>query len=97
MALQDQSLVSTDPDVMGGAPVFAGTRVPVDVVLSSLAEGIELQRLKNSYPFLTDAHIMAAKAYEAVRPRRGRPRRLSELNQDLRRNVTRVVKREELK
>lgn len=93
---QAESLVSTDPEVMGGTPVFAGTRVPLDVVLASLAEGISMERLKNSYPFLTEAHINAAKVYETVRPRRGRPRRLSELNPKLPRKVTRVVKRVDL-
>lgn len=90
---QAVSLVCTDPQVMCGEPVFAGTRAPVSTVLSSLAAGIALDRLKASYPFLTDAHIEAAKVYEAVHPRRGRPRRLGDINPGLVRRVTRVVKR----
>ena len=87
------ALVTTDPEVMDGVPVFAGTRVPIGIVLGSLAVGIGLDRLKASYPFLTEAHIQSAKVYEAVHPRRGRPRRISEVNPQLPRRITRVVKR----
>ena len=34
-----QSAVSRDPDIMGGAPVFAGTRVPVQTLLDYLEAG----------------------------------------------------------
>lgn len=91
---QAAALVVSDPDILGGAAVFAGTRVPIDTVLSSLATGIDLERLQASYPFLTPAHVQAARVYEVVHPRRGRPRRLSEVNPQLQpRRVTRVVKR----
>jgi uncharacterized protein (DUF433 family) len=90
---QADALVSTDPDIMGGVPVFAGTRVPISTVLSSLASGIDLDRLKASYPFLTEAHIQSAEVYEAVHPRRGRPRRIADLNPELPRRTVRVVKR----
>ncbi|CQR30278.1 conserved hypothetical protein [Thiomonas arsenitoxydans] len=90
---QAEALVTTDQEVMDGAAVFAGTRVPVDIVLGSLAAGIDMGRLKASYPFLTEAHIQSAKVYNEVHPRRGRPRRISEANPGLPRRVTRVVKR----
>lgn len=90
---QADALVTTDPEIMGGVPVFAGTRVPISTVLSSLASGIDLDRLKASYPFLTEAHIESAKVYEAVHPRRGRPRRIADLNPELPRRVVRVVQR----
>ena len=66
-------LISVDPDVMGGTPVFAGTRVPVEPVLASVKEGIERKRIERAYPFLTDKHLEAAKVYVSVHPRRGRP------------------------
>jgi uncharacterized protein (DUF433 family) len=80
---QAKALVATNAEVMGGTPVFAGSRVPLDVILSSLAKGITLDRLKMSYPFLTEVHIQAAEVYMSVHPPRGRPRRLAELNPDL--------------
>lgn len=60
------AFVTTDPEVMGGTTVFAGTRVPVSVVLGSIAAGIPLDRLMASYPFLTEAHIQAAMLFEAT-------------------------------
>lgn len=68
--------IVSDPEIMGGAPVFAGTRVPIDTVISSLAAGVEFERLKSSWPFLTESLIEDAQVYLKVHPRRGRPRRL---------------------
>jgi uncharacterized protein (DUF433 family) len=90
---QADTLVTTDPEVMGGLPVFAGTRVPVDTVLATLTAGIVLDRLKTSYPFLTEAHIRSAKVYEAVHPRRGRPRRIADVNPEFAPRSTQLVRR----
>lgn len=56
-------LVSANPRVMGGLPVFAGTRVPIETILSSLAAGVDLEELELSHPFLTPAYLEAAQAY----------------------------------
>jgi uncharacterized protein (DUF433 family)/transcriptional regulator with XRE-family HTH domain len=64
-------LVIANPKVMGGIPVFAGSRVPIEIVLSSLKAGVDLEELKLSYPFLTPAHIEAARAYEQEHPNGG--------------------------
>jgi uncharacterized protein (DUF433 family) len=77
---------------MGGAAVFFGTRVPLDVVLGSIAAGISMDRLKASYPFLTETHIQAARVYDEVHPRRGRPRRLADTNPTMEQRVKRVVR-----
>jgi len=34
-----RQLVTSDPEIMGGTPVFMGTRIPVDVVANILAQG----------------------------------------------------------
>jgi len=49
--------------------------------------------VREGYPFLNEAHIQAAKVYEEVHPRRGRPRRFADVNPELSRRVTRVIKR----
>lgn len=89
---QAEALVTTDVQVLGGAPVFAGTRVPIDSVLASLDAGVELPRLQESFAFLTQAHVGAARVYAQVHPRRGRPRRLGELNPQAVRRSARVVR-----
>jgi len=89
---QADTLVVTDPEILGGTPVFAGTRVPSEVVLGSLAAGIGLDRLQDSYPFLTEAHIESAQVFALVHPRRGRPRRLADLSPALEPRIMRVVR-----
>jgi len=71
--------VSVDERVMGGLPVFRGTRVPIDFVLASVEEGIDFDRLKNSYPFLTTKLIEAAMIYAQILPRRAPPRRVDDV------------------
>lgn len=77
------SQITVDEQVLGGTPVFKGTRVPIEVVLASLDAGVTLERLRESYDFLTPALIDAAKTYTRARPTRGRSRRLSEINSAL--------------
>lgn len=71
-----ERLIVENQDVMNGLPCFVGTRVPIDMVLPSVDAEVEWDRLLASYPFLTQAHIDAARVYAQVHPRRGRPRRL---------------------
>lgn len=85
-------LVTSDAQVMGGAPCFAGTRVPIESILASLDDGETMERLQASYPFLTEAHVDAARVYQLVHPRRGRPRRISERNPALKPHLSKVVK-----
>jgi uncharacterized protein (DUF433 family) len=89
---QAEALITTDAQVMGGAPIFAGTRVPIDTVLPSLDVGVDLPRLQASFPFLTQAHVGAVRVYAEVHLRRGRPRRLADVNPDAVRRNTRVVR-----
>lgn len=86
------ALVSSDAEVMNGVPCFSGTRVPTEGVLASLDEGVDLARLQVSYPFLTPAHIEAARVYLQVHPKRGRPRRLGHAHPGLRTASSRVVR-----
>jgi len=72
-----QQFVTSDPEILGGVPVFAGTRVPVDTVMASLKKGIDRKRILRAYPFLTDEHLEAARIYSEVHPRRGRPTKTS--------------------
>lgn len=51
--------------VCGGQLCAKGTRVPVAVILNSLAEGASEATILRSYPTLTPAHIRAAIAYAA--------------------------------
>ncbi|OWQ84124.1 hypothetical protein CDN99_24915 [Roseateles aquatilis] len=71
-------LVISDPEILGGTPCFMHTRVPIDAVLATLDSGEDPASIQVDYPFLTEAHIDAARIYSAVHPRRGRPRQPSD-------------------
>ena len=67
-------LVVSDPDIMGGDPVFRGTRVPVHMIAELVAKGSTAAELVESYPRLTGEMIRLAPVYAAAYPLRGRPR-----------------------
>lgn len=87
-----EAVVETSDEVMDGAPVFKGTRVPLDVVTTSLAKGISFERVRASYEFLTPELAEAAKVYELVHPRRGRRRSIAEVHPDWVISQRRVVR-----
>lgn len=45
-----QTIISRSPDVMSGAPVFAGTRVPVQSLIDYLAGGHPLEDFLEDFP-----------------------------------------------
>jgi len=55
-----ESVVRCDPDVLGGTPVFAGTRVPVKNLLDYLAAGDSLDRFLDHFPSITREQAVAA-------------------------------------
>jgi len=59
-------MISTDPRVMHGQAVIAGTRVPVSVILDCLAAGMTAEEITAEYPTVTVAGVRAAAAYGAA-------------------------------
>ena len=59
------SLITTDPEILGGKPVIAGTRISVQLILEKLRDGWSIQDLLDDYPHLTREQIIAAIAYAA--------------------------------
>jgi uncharacterized protein (DUF433 family) len=68
-------LVVSDPEILGGDPVFRGTRVPVHLIAELAAAGSPASELLESYPRLTAEMILLAPVYAAAYPLRGRPRK----------------------
>lgn len=66
--------VVADPEVMGGEPVFRGTRIPVHAVAEMVDQGADEAELLAGYPSLTPEMIRFATLYAGAWPRRGRPR-----------------------
>ena len=48
--MEANDIVSRDPNVMNGALVFAGTRVPVDTLIKHLAAGDSLEDFLTDFP-----------------------------------------------
>ena len=52
-------VVTTAPDVMGGTPVFPGTRVPVQTLLDFLEAGDSIDDFLAGFPTVTREHVVA--------------------------------------
>ena len=57
--------LSSNAQICGGDLCASGTRIPVTVILDSLAEGSSHDEILASYPSLLPHHIQAALAYAA--------------------------------
>ncbi|MBX9825196.1 MAG: DUF433 domain-containing protein [Xanthobacteraceae bacterium] len=53
------AVVSRDSDVMGGAPVFAGTRVPVQTLLDYLEAGDTIDEFLAGFPTVSREQVIA--------------------------------------
>jgi uncharacterized protein (DUF433 family) len=62
-----------DPQVVGGEPVFKGTRVTLKTVLASLAEGAPTAEILADFPTLSEADVRAAIAFAATSAQEGSP------------------------
>ena len=62
MLAQEKEVITKDPDVLGGTPVFRGTRVPFQTLLDYLEGGQTLHELLDDFP--TVSHEAAIHALE---------------------------------
>ncbi|MGD8625852.1 MAG: DUF433 domain-containing protein [Anaerolineae bacterium] len=53
------------PDLHHGDPCIKGTRIPVAMIVGSLADGMTMDQIREAYPQLADEDIRAALAYAA--------------------------------
>lgn len=54
------SLIQSDPGIMMGKPVVAGTRITVESILEKLAAGESIDQLLAAHPRLTRDAVLAA-------------------------------------
>ena len=57
--------IISDPDVMMGKPVIAGTRLTVELVLEKMAAGETIEQILTAHPRLTRESILAALQFAA--------------------------------
>ena len=54
------SVVHSDPEILGGTPVFVGTRVPFQTLLDYLEAGDPLDEFLDDFPTVTRQQAIAA-------------------------------------
>ncbi len=55
--------IISDPQVMMGKPIVAGTRITVELILEELSHGKSIDQLMDAYPTLNKEGILAALDY----------------------------------
>ena len=60
-----KGIIQSDPSVMMGKPVIAGTRITVELILEKLAAGETVEQILEAHPRLTQEAIRAALAFAA--------------------------------
>jgi uncharacterized protein (DUF433 family) len=59
MSMLPTPLITSSPDRLGGTPVFAGTRVPVQSLLDYLEAGHPLDHFLEEFPSVSREHAIA--------------------------------------
>ncbi|GET43586.1 DUF433 domain-containing protein [Microseira wollei] len=57
--LTNNQIVSSSPEVMGGTPVFTGTRVPVQTLLDYLKAGESIDEFLDGFPTVTRKQVIS--------------------------------------
>ena len=66
----DSELIQSDPAVLMGKPVVAGTRITVELILEKLSAGETMDQILEAHPRLTREGVLAALDFAAQAPHR---------------------------
>ena len=58
--MKETSIVRSDPNILGGTPVFVGTRVPVQALIDYIEGGHSLNAFLDDFPTVTRDMAIAA-------------------------------------
>lgn len=59
MAPSKPPLISATPEILGGTPVFGGTRVPVQTLIEYLEGGQSIDEFLDGFPTVSRAQVIA--------------------------------------
>ena len=69
-------VINIDPEILGGTPVFIGTRVPIETLFDHLEEGASLDEFLDDFPTVTReqavevlemaGHILTAPNFDSI-------------------------------
>jgi uncharacterized protein (DUF433 family) len=58
-ALELGAIINRDPEIMGGEPVFMGTRVPIQTFFDYLEAGHSVDRFLDGFPSVTHVQVLS--------------------------------------
>jgi uncharacterized protein (DUF433 family) len=62
--------ITIDPEILGGTPVFRGTRVPVDALLNNLEAGVSIDEFLENFPTVSRAQVLEVIKFSSATLRR---------------------------
>ena len=70
------AIVHSDPDILGGTPVFQGTRVPLRTLIDYVENDHSIEEFLDAFPTVSREQAVAAldAAYKALSDRARTPR-----------------------
>lgn len=67
--------IVSNPDVLGGEPVFRGTRIPLQHVAALFRKSISEKEISEDFPALSSRDLAYARLFSRLGERPGRPRK----------------------
>ena len=65
MRIDWHKYVAVDPELHHGEPCIKGTRIPVSMIVGSVADGMSFDEILDAYPQLKKESIQAALSYQS--------------------------------
>jgi uncharacterized protein (DUF433 family) len=72
----NNSVINIDPEILGGTPVFRGTRVPIESLFDHLEEGVSLDEFLDDFPTVSKeqavevlemaGHVLTARNFDSI-------------------------------
>ncbi len=60
-----KDIIIQDPEILGGKPIIASSRMSVETILELISSGLEIGDILKEYPYLTKEQVQAAVDYAA--------------------------------
>ncbi len=57
--MRREQIITRDKDILGGTPVFTGTRVPVDTLIAHIKAGDSLEKFLDDFPSVSRDQAIA--------------------------------------
>ena len=64
--MDPDQIIVRDPQICGGRPTIRGTRIPLQTILASLADGDSVEAILKDFPTLTKQDVKAVIAFAAA-------------------------------